>query len=95
MEQYTIDFNGVTTYWYFYEAIIKGLRFPDWCGKNLDAIWDLVTGGMGIPAVIFIKGLHSLPKDLEREKKLLLETFDEAVDWFADINESLTIKIID
>ena len=54
MKEYTIDFTAVKTVWYFYEAIKKGLELPDWFGKNLDALWDMLTGYIEYPAIIYI-----------------------------------------
>ena len=77
MKTYFVNFTGVKTYWDFYEALIKGLEFPDWCGKNTDAIWDLLTGYAEEPAIIRIQGMNRLPKSLsvqvERFKEIIAE----------------------
>ena len=95
MKEFVIDFKGVKTYLGFYEALIKGLEFPDWCGKNPDAIWDLLTGYMEHPATIYIKGIGSLPKDLEDEADLMMKIFYRAVDWYARINLVVRVEVID
>ena len=77
MKQFTIDFANVKTYYNFYEAIIKGLQLPDWCGKNPDAIWDMLTGYMEFPATIRMQGIALLPKDLESEMNMLTDMFQE------------------
>lgn len=93
--QYTVDFNGVKTYWEFYECLIKSFDFPQWCGKNPDAVWDLITGGIQIPAIVYIKGINRLPKDLAEEGELILKILDRAVQWYKGINYSFEVKIID
>ena len=62
MKQYTINFDKVSAYSELYECVIKSLEFPDWCGKNADAIWDLLTGYAKYPAIIVVIGAENLPK---------------------------------
>ena len=62
MKVYEIDLKGVKTYLEFYPKIIKSMGFPDWCGENPDAIWDMLTWEIVPPAVIRIKGVNGLPK---------------------------------
>ncbi len=92
MRQFTIDFTGVKTVWYFYEAIIQGLSLPGWCGKNPDAIWDMLTGYVEYPATIYLKGVNKLPKELESEKTIMIKVFQRVLDNFDD--KRFTIKII-
>lgn len=94
MKEYTIDFNGVRTYYEFFERIIAGLEFPDWCGKNLDAIWDLLTSDIIIPAVIYVKGSETADKALIPLVAEITELLYEAAEWYRDIDCILEIKII-
>lgn len=94
MKEFTIDFTEVRTIWYFYEAIREGMEFPYWFGKCMDAIWDLLTGYIEVPATIYIKGIDKLPKDLLAKKDMLLETIEEAIEWFAKFDEELKLVII-
>ena len=93
MKQFTVDFTGIKTIWYFYEELIKGLEFPAWCGKNLDAIWDLVTGYLEYPAIITFKGIKTLPEDLKDEAKSIINIFNEAMEFYND--ERFKIQVID
>lgn len=93
MKKYTIKFNNPKTYYELFESVIDGLNFPSWCGKNLDAIWDLLTTDIDVPAVIFIENSKTISKSLEENYKQLLELFDEAVMWYKDNNMYLEIKI--
>lgn len=36
----------------FHKAISDQLGFPDFYGKNLDALWDCITGFIAIPAMV-------------------------------------------
>lgn len=92
MRRYEIDFQDCKTYWQLYEAIIKGMQFPDWCGKNPDAIWDFITSNIDTPAVIYLKEFDNLPQNLKEEKMLLLNIFEEAVKWYKDLGEYIEIK---
>lgn len=78
MKIYNIYFSGVQTKDEFYEAIIRAMDFPDWCGKNADAIWDMMYPDVEYPAHIFLHGTQELPQNLEYRLDLLLQTFEKA-----------------
>ena len=40
----SIDGNKISTEEEFHIEISKALKFPDYYGKNLDALWDCLTG---------------------------------------------------
>lgn len=40
---YTLNFTNVTNYLEIHEIIQNDLDFPDYYGKNLDALWDCLT----------------------------------------------------
>jgi ribonuclease inhibitor len=43
--------------WYvgeLYQELKRKLELPDWCGENLDALWDALTGIMYTPADISV-----------------------------------------
>ncbi len=86
MKEFTINLGGVNSYDEFYQAIIKGLHFPDWCGDSPDAIWDLLTGYMEYPAQISVIDCGSLPRELLEEFALIKETFSETEKWFERLN---------
>ncbi len=76
MKQYLIDFSGVKTHDEFYNAIIKGMEFPKWCGDNPNAIFDLMTGHAETPALVQTIGLKKLLKRLNTEVQYLYEVID-------------------
>ena len=61
MKRYEIDLGAVKTYWDFYKALQKGLELPAWCGMNMDAIWDMLTGYYEYPAQIMVTGGGGAP----------------------------------
>ncbi|MBQ2897953.1 MAG: barstar family protein [Clostridia bacterium] len=89
MKYYTIDFTGVVDLSDFYQRIIKGLEFPDWCGESLDAIWDMLTEYIETPAHITVIDGISLTSIMTDKYKVLKEIFDRAVKWYAKYDEKL------
>jgi ribonuclease inhibitor len=72
----TIDFTGVKTVNEAHDIISNALDFPDWYGRNLSALWDLLTGYIA-PYEIYIKGISLAHKDLaeyiEKRIKIFLD----------------------
>ena len=93
MVEYTVDFEGVNDYWGFYRAIINALDFPYWCGRNADAIWDMLTGHMEYPDVIYFRNFNSLPKSLDGIKTTVRTAFEEAATFYK--TKSYQFEIID
>lgn len=91
MKYYTIDFADVVDLSDFYQRIIKGLDFPDWCGESLDAIWDMLTGYMEAPAHITVIGGISLTNIMADKYQILKETFDEIIEWYKDLDEKIIV----
>lgn len=91
MNYYTIDFTGTIDLSDFYQRIIKGLKFPDWCGENMDAIWDMLTGYIDAPMHITITGGKSLTGIMSDKYKILKETLDDTIDWYKDIDENVIV----
>lgn len=52
--KFELDFSECSTWGEIYREIKKKLELPDWCGENLDALWDAVTGMMYTPAQITV-----------------------------------------
>ena len=62
------------------EQKLEKLELPDWCGENLDALWDAVTGMMYTPAQItvsaYVKNSALLP-EIKKIISLLYEAAEE------------------
>ena len=39
-----LDFSECSYIGEVYAVIKKALELPEWCGENLDVLWDAVTG---------------------------------------------------
>lgn len=53
-KKFMLDFSRCTTLGEIYTVIKKELQLPQWCGENLDALWDALTGIMHVPAEITV-----------------------------------------
>ena len=95
MKVYEIDFKGVKRSEELFERIIESLDFPSWCGKNLDAMWDMITTDIEIPATIYVKGIDGLPQELQSKKKGILEVFDDTGKWYEKLGMHVEIHIED
>lgn len=76
--RYIVDFSHITHYSGFYDAIIKGLDLPDYAGRNLDALWDCLTGFIDWPCEITIKGCSVLSQKQLDEVQDILAVFKQA-----------------
>jgi ribonuclease inhibitor len=64
----------------FYSEIAKKLRFPEHFGRNLDALWDVLTTD--------IKGPVELAwEDSERSKKSMGKDFEKVVALLRDVEK--------
>ncbi|HOT97731.1 MAG TPA: barstar family protein [bacterium] len=64
----------------FYDELARQLDFPSWFGRNLDALWDLLTTDIPGPITIRIKQ----PRTAER---LLGEAYSRILDLFKEVEE--------
>lgn len=68
----------------FYEQISRKLGFPATFGRNLDALWDVLTTDVEGPVKIFWKNSafskDSMGKDFERISALLRDVAKERED---------------
>lgn len=67
MDIYNIYFSNIKTVSAFYQAIICGMKYPDWCGENPNAIWDMLTVETPLPATIILHDIESLPQNIQKD----------------------------
>lgn len=53
--KYELDFSQCKTWGEVYREIKTKLELPDWCGENINAFWDALTGIMYTPAEITVR----------------------------------------
>ena len=76
MEKITLDFSNCKRWYEVYDEIITKCELPEWCGKNLDGLWDFMEDDFVLwnePALITIIGTQKMS--------------EEAKDTFMDINK--------
>ena len=64
MKKVILDFSNCKNWNDMHQLVMKELDFPDYYGKNLDALWDCLSGWIETPVAIEIRGMASLPADL-------------------------------
>lgn len=69
-----INFEKIGSFDDFYKILAQELRLPDYFGENLDALWDLLTGDLSLPAHIQFTNMA-----LNQ-----LEPFDKLISLFED-----------
>ncbi|MBO4953903.1 MAG: barstar family protein [Clostridia bacterium] len=88
----TLDVTHCKTWWELHTVLKETFGFPNYYGKNSDALWDLLTPYIVDCLHIRIKGLKHLPKDLlEIEIPKILSVFDDV----HREQPSMTFEIVD
>ena len=83
-KNYTLDFSGCAYIGEVYAVIKKELELPSWCGENLDALWDALTGMMYTPAKIIIR-TTAKRAELQQSINDIVEVFCEAETEYGEI----------
>ena len=69
----------------FYDEIARKLHFPDHFGRNLDALWDVLTTDVKGPVNLMWEGADvskkSIGKDFEKVAALLRDVEKEREDF--------------
>ena len=79
-----LDFSECSYIGEVYAVIKKELELPEWCGENLDALWDAVTGMMYTPANITIK-TATKKTALQQSVNDIVTVFHEAEEEYHEI----------
>ena len=75
------DFDTIASTEDFYAACKEKLALPDYFGDNLDALYDCLTGYIGLP--VKIKFIH-LSKEQRTAFKSVIKTFEDAHEALGD-----------
>lgn len=65
MMTFTIDLTTVHSYYGLHEHLKEVFSLPDWYGRNMDALWDMLHCAFDEPTVIQVKGVRNVRKDLK------------------------------
>ena len=82
---FTIDFTPVKTAWDFHESIRVGLEMPKEYGNNLDALWDVLTGFIATPCVVYVRGAETLPVEFREDIDQVMGLFAKAREYGAGV----------
>lgn len=66
-----IDGSKIMSETDFHQAVAEGLALPSWYGKNLDALWDTLTGMVERPLKIIWIHTNQSKKRLSRYEKII------------------------
>ena len=77
MEKITLDFSNCKTWYDIHEEIRLKFDFPEWYGKNLDALWDLMICYCSYELVVSIYGTKDQSKENTEVITAILKVFDD------------------
>lgn len=84
MKRINIDFNGVKYIGEVHLILKENLKFPEWYGENLDALWDLLTGYID-PCIVDFKGFEKSDNEIKPYLQKVLKVFLEAESKYGKI----------
>ena len=80
MNKIILDLTDCKSLLQLHNIIKETFNFPDYYGKNLDALWDCMRGYCRENTAIYIKGVGSLPKDFDEYMRKIFEIFEDVMD---------------
>lgn len=89
IKNFDVDFTECRYIGELYHELKKKLELPDWCGENLDALWDALTGIMYTPAEISIRKSTAW-KDIQEHADSIVAVMQEAEEKYREI----TVRIL-
>ncbi len=91
-----VDFSGVKYYSEIHEIIKEAFDFPDYYGKNLDALWDCLTDLSGEVIHVEIHGMSVIRERFDTTAEELIGIFKEwkhyAGDRFCSVTRIFLIE---
>ena len=90
IKHYDVNFSNCRYVGELYLELKRKLELPDWCGENLDALWDALTGIMYTPAKISVTKTTA-EKDIQDHADAIVAVMQEAEMKYREI----TVTILD
>lgn len=86
MPTFIIDFKYISHERDMWEIIRESLDLPDWFGKNLDALWDMLTGYIETPCRLILLSCGQIPENWQDYFAQIVEVIKDAHDqgWGID-----------
>ncbi len=88
IKHFDIDFTDCRYIGELYRELKKKLELPEWCGENLDALWDALTGIMYTPADISVIKTTAW-QDIQEHADSIVEVMQEAEAKYREISVSI------
>ncbi len=85
IKHFDIDFTDCRYIGELYRELKKKLELPDWCGENLDALWDALTGIMYTPADITVKRTTAW-QDIQENADSIVQVMQEVEAKYREIS---------
>lgn len=77
VKHFDVNFSDCRYVGELYLELKRKLELPDWCGENLDALWDALTGIMYTPAVISVTKTTAR-EDIQEHANAIVAVMQEA-----------------
>jgi len=82
MKEIYIDFVDIGDYEDFYEQLKSKLELPEHFGDNLDALFDVISGGLEMPLHLEFVNMSVDQLELFEDLLTTLEDSEDAVEGF-------------
>jgi len=98
MQNITLDFAGISSVEELHTYLKETFHFPDYYGRNMDALWDCLLYGFETPTVITLKNLYRPDSKAKRtvQRMLLEAAIPTMLEVFSDLereDENVTIRV--
>ena len=93
IEKITLDLTDCKYIMELHERIKNAFGFPDFYGRNLDALWDLLREPRS--SYLTVNGVHTMSKDCRTFFQEIIKIFDEDIEWQAHWDEYFGYEIAD
>jgi len=89
MEVIKVDFSKCKYYDDLHKVLKETFNFPDYYGENIPALWDCITEVLVYSGkreiLVEVYGTRSIPKELNKVMKSILEIFDDVHEECSDV----------
>ena len=90
VKHFDVNFSECRYVGELYLELKRKLELPDWCGENLDALWDALTGMMYTPAAITVTKT-TVWQEIQEHANAIVAVMQEAEMKYQEI----TVRILD
>lgn len=73
-----------------HSVLSSQLNLPEYYGRNLDALWDCLTGWLDLPMAIEWRNFHTTYKNLGEYALKVRTTFEEAAEQVEGLSVRFT-----